>query len=139
MKVEKVHKELVCPYCGRTAKLMTAKELFGNRALNEAYYYVCSNYPVCDSYVSTRRHTKIPNGILANGDLRNKRIQAHKYFDAIWKNGIMSRSSAYQLLEDFFGLNEGEAHIGLFYEYRCDEVIKLSKAILERNQIAAMS
>ena len=39
---------------------------------------------------------------LANGDLRHKRIETHRMFDAIWKNGILSRKEAYRWMQDIF-------------------------------------
>ena len=71
-----------CPYCGRSAVLRNASYVHKEKALEE-YMYVCSGYPQCDSYVGVHAGTKIPRGILADRNLRRKRTQAHRLFDAI--------------------------------------------------------
>lgn len=70
-----------CPYCGAKATLRPASAVYGNAAKTDGYLYVCDRYPKCDAYVAAHRKSKLPMGTLANGDLRNKRIQAHKAFD----------------------------------------------------------
>lgn len=64
-------------------------------------------------------------GTLANGDLRHKRILAHKAFDPLWKSGRMKKWQAYAWLQAMLGLNEEQTHIAKFSEYMCDQVISL--------------
>ena len=81
-----------CPYCGANAKLRPANVVYGEMTLdNHAYVYVCDRYPACDAYVSAHAESKLPLGTLANGDLRNKRIRAHRAFDQLWKSGRMTK------------------------------------------------
>ena len=76
-----------CPYCGANAKLRPASVVYGEMTLdNHAYVYVCDRYPACDAYVGAHAESKLPMGTLANGDLRNKRIRAHRAFDQLWKS-----------------------------------------------------
>lgn len=82
MKTKMKPKNMKCPYCGKTAVLRKASYVYKDRALEE-YLYVCSGYPECDSYVGVHAGTFKPKGSLANGDLRHKRIETHKLFDAI--------------------------------------------------------
>lgn len=72
----------------------------------------------------------------SNKELRRKRIVAHRYFDSIWKHGILNRKNAYFWLQDIFGLTSDQAHIGQFSDYMCDQVISASKRVLENNKIA---
>lgn len=73
MKKKQIH----CPYCGAKASLRPASAVYGTATkVPDSYLYVCDRYPRCDSYVGAHKRTKEPMGTLANGDLRNKRIQA---------------------------------------------------------------
>lgn len=86
MKKKQIH----CPYCGAKASLRPASAVYGTATkVPDSYLYVCDRYPRCDSYVGAHKRTKEPMGTLANGDLRNKRIQAHKAFDWMWKSGLI--------------------------------------------------
>lgn len=73
-------KNVKCPYCGSIVILRDASYVHGNKA-NEKYLYVCPRYPKCNPYVGVHTGTMQPKGTLADGDLRNKRIQAHRIFD----------------------------------------------------------
>lgn len=123
-----------CPYCGRTAVLRKAEYVHKENA-RESYLYVCSAYPSCDSYVGVHEGTLEPKGTLANGDLRHKRIETHRLFDAIWKNGILSRRDAYRWMQDTFCLSESQAHIAAFSEYRCDCLMRECRRVLANHRI----
>ena len=134
-KTRKANQAVRCPYCGSVAHLRPASEIY-NDLTRKDLLYVCSNYPICKSYVSVHPGTKVPMGPLANGDLRNLRIRAHRRFDRIWQSGIMTRQDAYRWMADYFCLPLREAHIGKFSEYRCQELIKKCDSILSMNEKA---
>ena len=138
MKRKKKNPSIKCPYCGRTAVLRKASYVYKENARDE-FLYVCSGYPSCDSYVGAHKGTLLPKGTLANGDLRHKRIEAHRLFDAIWKNGIFSRDSAYRWMQDKFALSSSQAHIAEFSEYRCDCLMDECRKVLSNNHIPAVS
>ena len=103
-------KPVICPYCRRTAVLRSASYVYGKDTLNpNSYLYVCSGYPECDAYVGVHEKSMRPKGTLANSDLRNKRIQAHRALDALWNR---------------LNLRERDMHIGMFSEYLCGETIR---------------
>ncbi len=129
MKKKSIH----CPYCGGTAVLRDATYVYGENAL-PGKLYVCQHYPDCNAYVSVHEGTLEPRGTLANGDLRHKRIEAHRLFDQIWQTGILSKKNAYRWMQDKFAMTEKQAHIGNFSEYMCDRLIEESKKVLERNK-----
>ena len=83
--------------------LRPASEIYHD-AKSDRKLYVCHNYPACNTYVAAHPNTDKPMGVPANGNLRNLRIQAHRKFDLIWKNGIMTREEAYRWFADSFGL-----------------------------------
>lgn len=123
-----------CPYCGRHAVLRDASFVYGTHVYQDGQkLYVCAGYPACDSYVGVHQGSLRPKGSLANGDLRNRRIRAHKAFDAVWRQGILSRKEAYHWLQDITGLDEQQAHIAMFSEYRCDQVIEACNQVLRNH------
>ncbi len=122
-----------CPYCGGTAVLRDTTYVFGPDA-TPGRLYVCQHFPECNAYVSVHKGTLTPRGTLANGDLRHKRIEAHRTFDQIWLSGILTKQNAYRWMQDKFALSEKQAHIGYFSEYMCDRLIEESNKVLEQNK-----
>lgn len=134
MKRKMKQPEVKCPYCGRMAILHDASYVYKENALDK-YLYVCSGYPECDAYVGVHAGSLRPKGSLANGDIRHKRIETHRLFDAIWKNGIFSRKEAYRWMQDTFSLNSSQAHIGQFSDYRCDCLMNECRKVLQNNHV----
>lgn len=128
-------KQIKCPYCGSLAVLRKASYVYGDHALEE-HLYVCTRYPQCDAYVGVFQGTHRPKGTLANGELRHKRIQAHKVFSKLWTAGIMTKKQAYRWMQWKFGLSSVQAHIGRFSERQCEELIAASREALRNNQVA---
>jgi len=118
--------------------LRPASVVHGNSA-KEDYLYVCSRYPVCDSYVGAHRKTLKPLGIPASRKLRRKRMQAHKIFDQLWQNKLMEKWQAYEWMEEKFGLNREQAHIARFSEDMCDKLISACKQTLKNNNMWLVS
>ena len=106
--------DVICPYCGRRAVLRPAEYVYGSHTIvHGSRLYVCSNYPDrCDAYVSVH-----------DGNLRNKRIRAHRAFDRLWKSRLMTRSEAYDWLAFKLEIEPEEAHIGNFSDYYCEQTI----------------
>ena len=134
VKQMKKPKIIRCPYCGGTAILRDASFVYGTHS-HGGQVYVCSHYPSCNSYVGVHPGTKIPKGTLANRELRQKRIQAHRIFDQIWQQGILSKPEAYRWVADKFCLTDKQAHIGQFSNYMCDQLIRESADVLKNNHI----
>ncbi len=86
--------------------------------------------------MSAHQKSKLPMGTLANGDLRNKRIQAHKAFDWLWKNNIMPKRQAYKWMQAKLGLREDQAHIAKFSEFMCDQLIAICQQTQENIKAA---
>jgi len=66
-------------------------------------------------------------GTLANGDLRHKRILAHRALEQLRQSRHMEKWEVYIWLQAKLGLDERQAHIGQFSEWMCDEVIRLCR------------
>ena len=79
------------------------------------------------------KKTMRPMGTLANGDLRHKRIEAHRALNQVVNSGIMTKKGIYIWLQNRFGLREKDMHIGKFSEYRCEETARECKALLEQH------
>ena len=133
MKRKTIH----CPYCGAKATLHPSRYVYGEANKNNGFVYACDRYPRCDSYVSAHQKSRLPMGTLANGDLRNKRIQAHKAFDWMWKSGRMKKWQAYKWMQVTLGLNERQAHIAKFSEYMCDRLIAACNQAYSKMNIVA--
>lgn len=115
-----------CPYCGAQAMLRPASVVYGNAAKSkESHLYICSRWPKCDAYVGAHKKDLSPMGTLANGDLRHKRILAHRALDTLWKSGHMEKWQAYVWLQAKLGLNSQQTHIAKFSEFMCDQVIAI--------------
>ena len=109
--------------------LRPASEIYHD-AKSDRKLYVCHNYPACDTYVAAHPNTDKPMGVPANGNLRNLRIQAHRKFDLIWKNGIMTREEAYRWFADVEdAIDIYPATVGADYTIR-DYRITVSEAIV---------
>ena len=118
MKHPRRKKNITCPYCGSATVLRPDSFVYKENARGK-HLYVCSRYPECDAYVSVNEDTLEPLGTLANGELRHKRIEAHRAFDQIWRNRIMTRSNAYRWLREKYGMRADQAHIAQISDYMC--------------------
>lgn len=134
MKTKK-KKEMRCPYCGAKVRLTTAAEVYAGKDViygPDEKMYVCSNYGKgCNAYVGTHKGTDIPFGMLADENLRRKRILAHRAMNRVIDAGILGKSSVYKYLADRFGMNQ--FHIGQSGDYYCDQTISIMNEIYEEN------
>lgn len=127
MKTHKVQAyKINCPYCGAPAVLRPASTVYGKNTIDSgSYLYLCTHWPACDSYVSAHKKSRKPMGTLANGRLRHKRILAHRALTRLQKSRHMDKWAAYLWLQAALGLDTSHAHIGMFSEQICDQVISL--------------
>ena len=72
-------------------------------------------------------YLKLDMGTLANGDLRHKRILAHRALEQLRQSRHMEKWEVYIWLQAKLGLDERQAHIGQFSEWMCDEVVRLCR------------
>ena len=135
-KKKKQPNRLYCPYCGRQAVLRPATYVYGERNLDpENYLYVCGGYPACDSYIGVHKKSLRPMGTLADGNLRHKRIEAHRALNEVINAGVMTKHGLYIWLQNRLCLSETEMHIGKFSYFRCEETIRECKKLMEQNKI----
>lgn len=94
--MKKTH--ITCPYCHAPAQLRPASSIYGIHTKDSAAkLYVCSRYPACDAYVQAHKATGLPMGTLANKELRQKRMQAHRTFNQLWEKGFMRKQGCLRM------------------------------------------
>ena len=124
--------KILCPYCGKQAKLIDSIEVYKTKSYGPIYLCKCVEGW---AYVGINKKTGKPLGSLADSSLRLMRKQAHNLFDKLWKDGIMTRSDAYSWLSKELVINKNDCHIGMFDDELCIKTIKL----IEGNGISERS
>lgn len=88
----------------------------------------------CDAWVGVHRGTDKALGRLANKELRDWKVEAHKYFDPLWQRKMQqgysktqARRMAYGWLAEKMGISIKVAHIGMFDVNQCKQVVELCK------------
>lgn len=120
---------LKCPYCGSPAICRPASMVYGADTIDrKSYLYVCSRWPACDAYVNAHKKDRRPMGTLADSRLRRKRILAHEALKRLQNERHMEKWAAYVWLQAKLGLDESQAHIGMFSEQMCEQVISLCRS-----------
>lgn len=130
---------MICPYCNAPVELVDSARVYGG--ISFGFIWCCSRYPDCDARVGVHPGTDRPLGVLANRELRNARMAAHKAFDKIWKSNLYTRpfpdgvkrpvtikgarSAAYAWLAQSLAIDPQDCHIGQFDEPTCIRVIQL--------------
>jgi hypothetical protein len=133
-----LQREVVCPYCGKQAKLMLGSEvpclyLVDGRPVDDTplqrSFWVCIP---CQAYVLTHKRNlryglegTEPLGPLANQALRRKRFNLHQQMDPIWQKLLWSRNKLYKWLADRLGLPQDKCHIAMLSDADCDRAINL--------------
>ena len=87
---------MICPYCKKEARWCENKEIYGK---NYGKSYMCYYCKPCDAYVGCHNNSTRPLGTMANQELRNWRMEAHKHIDSLWKDKILSRKKYIKILQ----------------------------------------
>lgn len=137
---------VLCPYCFEQARLADSAEVYGGRSYGRIW--LCRNYPDCDAYVGVHDGTEEPKGRLANADLRQAKIEAHRVFDPLWRGAPdlytlpeegperkkairriqrAARNRAYAWLAEQMGIPKNECHIGWMDLERCREAERICR------------
>lgn len=117
----------ICPYCSKETVLVGSEVIYGR---SYGMIYLCRD---CMAYVGCHPNTTKSLGRVADGKLRAAKRQAHKYFDQIWKSGLLSRHKAYQWLSEQLGIPSEYTHIGMFKIETCNKVAQISYQYLKQN------
>lgn len=87
-------------------------------------FWGCTRFPACKGIHGAHQSNGAPFGRPADKATRQARIRAHAAFDQIWKDGHLSRNSAYRWLQEKLGITKNECHIALFDKAMCARVIE---------------
>lgn len=130
-----------CHYCGDSCYLHeTSEHLYNGKDYGPVWECAC-----CHAYVGCHPGTHKPLGRVANKELRNWKMKAHREFDALWRkkatmqiseSGTESkrkmaksyghaRGKGYQWLAEQMGLTSEECHIGYFTIEQCKKVVEI--------------
>lgn len=116
---------VTCDYCGKAAEFVTGREVYPHRPdLFGKKLYRCLP---CNAVVGCHEGTETPLGRLANPELRKAKMEAHAFFDPIWKGKSKKRGSAYAWLSDQLGIAKNECHIGMFDVAMCNRVVEVCR------------
>ena len=118
--------ELDCPFCGSKASLTDSAVIFKK---SFGLYYICRNYPDCDSYVGLQKNSIVPrpSGTLADKELRGLRAECHRLFDPIWEHREMTRQEANQRMATVLRIHPSRARIEVLTTVQCRRLIKAIK------------
>ena len=130
---------LYCQYCKRQTELVDSKVVYRK---SYGLIYLCKP---CRAWVGVHEGTTRPKGEVANARLRQLRIEAHKYFDFLWKEKLRrkritnpnykkrrARASAYKWLAEELGIEGKDCHIGMFNMQQCEKTIPICLPYVER-------
>ena len=119
-----------CPYCNSEAELTSDKAVYGRSY--GGMIWLCRP---CDAYVGTHKNSKkhAPLGRMANKELREWKMKAHRAFDPLWKRKIekeqcsksYARNRAYKWLAGKMRIDVKYCHIGHFDIEHCKLVVGL--------------
>lgn len=106
---------LRCADCGELMVLRESK--YGP-------FYGCGSFPKCRGTLSAHQDGR-PKGKPGTAETKKARIEAHKVFDRIWKEGrVSNRGQAYTWMRKALNLRSQEAHIGEFSIAQCEKLIR---------------
>lgn len=126
-----------CPYCKSSVNLADSALVYHGRSYGSVW--ICSQFPNCDAYVGCHKGTTKPLGRLANKELRDAKMEAHKYFDSMWYRRIAiskcgkraARMRGYYWLSQKLGIHKSECHIGMMDLETCRRVVQICKPYAE--------
>lgn len=112
----------LCDYCGNPAIRVHGDAIYPHRRdLWAKRFLMCKP---CDAWVGVHENSEWkPYGRLANKELRQWKMKAHREFDWIWKEGHMRRKQAYYWLAEAMDIDVHECHIGKMDIEGCKQVI----------------
>lgn len=118
---------VVCPYCGRPAKLVNGAAIYGAGRFADRLFWLCRD---CAAWVGCHKNSRraAPLGRLADAELRRWKSSAHAVFDPLWKIGLLSRSEAYRKLAKALDIQPAsQCHIGWMDVEQCKAVVRICR------------
>ena len=135
--ISSIYSGQVCPYCGKATEFVDSKEVY---TVNFGMIYLCRD---CQAWVGVHEGTNKALGRLANAELREWKMLAHKWFDPIAIDGLINqiypvfitgmstREKAYLWLSKEMGIKKQFCHIGMFDVEECKQVVSICQPLAE--------
>lgn len=126
---------LTCDCCdSEDVELTTNDRIYGKQYGEWPYIYLCLE---CDAAVGCHPLTYNPLGKLASPETRALRKAAHQSFDTLWRQGLMTRTDAYEWLASALRLKPDECHISMLSDsdLQKTEILSEGKVFQLREQI----
>lgn len=126
----------LCSYCQQRAKFCVFDNTLYPYMRDYGPVWICSP---CQAWVGTHP-SGLPLGRLANKELRDAKIEAHRCFDPLWKDWDVAypdlrvgsakirrvmKGRAYAWLAEQIGLSIEATHIGMFGIDECHRVVDI--------------
>lgn len=103
-------------HCGHPIEIAHHTQVYAQEYSDWPWLYRCEH---CDAHVGMHPFTNIPLGTLADKKLREFRKSCKPSFDALWREGTLTRKEAYALLADHLQIELNDCHFALFNEAQC--------------------
>lgn len=120
-----------CNICGGKVIYVSNAKIYGKQ-YGSGYCYLCTK---CGAYVGTHKpRPKEALGILANKDMRDKKMKCHSIFDSLWKSEKTGkdrhnkRVQLYKKMAEELGIDVKECHFGYFDLEMLDRAYKILEA-----------
>lgn len=120
----------ICPYCGNKPQLLNSSTVYQSSD-DYGKLWVCLD---CQAWVGCHQGSDRPLGRLADKELRTWKMEAHNWFDPLWKKKVEqgmkkyeARNAAYQYLADAMAIDKKVCHIGMFDIEQCKQVVSICK------------
>lgn len=115
----------ICIECGGVGELVDGKRIYPHRPdLYRKNFYLCQ----CGARCGCHPGSVVPLGNPCGPETRRARSAAHEAFDPLWKQGSMSRASAYAWLADATGIDRERCHIGMMTAEQARLVVTVVRA-----------
>jgi hypothetical protein len=128
----------ICPYCDSPSVYTDSADVYGGTSYG--MIWLCRP---CQAWVGVHEGTDQALGRLASAELRELKMQAHRWFDPIARQGLIKdiypiyiagmseRDKAYLWLSEIMGIKKEYCHIGMMDEGECQQVIDICKPFVE--------
>lgn len=130
-KEELIRTGNLCPYCFGNTEHVPDSMVYSQGGFGGFVYWCrpCGAYVGCHTY-----RPKEAKGRLANAELRERKKEAHFYFDRLWQRKIATgaskqeaRAKAYKWLAGEMRIDASDCHIGMMNVAQCIMVVQICK------------
>lgn len=116
-----------CNLCGGKVEYVPNSKIYG-KPYGSGWCYLCTK---CKAYVGTHKpRPREAMGILANGIMRQLKMECHEIFDKLWKTQN-ERRGCYHKLSNKMGIPLKECHFGYFDTKQLMKALKILKGGLK--------